>query len=145
MDSSASGFAGCEQTRKACAAIKIRANPAHRIVRGGPNRRWNLLQIDPVKEACFVDSREPLPHKTFREMSEIEECVRFARGAALDHDGPRHHIAGGQFLQRMIAIHKPLARGVPKVSSLAPQSFAQQKPGRVRNEKSGGMKLNEFN
>ena len=45
-------------------------------------------------------------------------------------DGPRHHVARGQFLERVARFHEPLAQGVAQDGPFAAQGLREQKAGR---------------
>src|ERR1035441_7242151 len=62
----------------------------------------------------------------------------------LASDGTGHHIARGQFEQRMVAFHKPLAVIVAQVSALAAQGLGKQEARNTGKRKRGGMELVEL-
>ena len=67
-----------------------------------------------------------------------------ARPVHLRHNGARHHIARSQFLERVIALHEPIAIGVSQVCPFAAHGLRNQKPRRALEVQRRGVKLHEL-
>lgn len=102
------------------------------------------FEIDAIAQTGFVNAREALANEPAGKMSEIEKDRGVARRAQFGHDRAGDNIAGGEFLERVITLHKTFALCIAQVAAFATQRFAEEKAGRTGKIQRSGVELHKF-
>src|SRR5438876_6215429 len=109
MQSSATNFSNCEQTRQTGRAVHISPNSTALIMRRRHNRNWLLRHVDPETQAGLVNVWEPLPQKFDWLVRDIEKRARCAGACDLSIDRARDDVPRRQRTARVVAFHEIFA------------------------------------
>lgn len=144
VDAGAGGFAGGIEAGDGSASLKISADAAHEVMRGGMDGSGLPGQIDAEAQAGFVDAGEALADPGGGFVSEVEQHVGGGGRLHFGDDGAADDIAGGELLHVVIAVHETFAVDVAQQGAFAAKGLAEKETRAAGDEESGGMKLNEL-
>src|SRR5579863_7703039 len=109
MDAGAGNLAGGIEAGYGAAAIEIRFDAAHGVMRGGVYGRRIACDIESVRKTRFVNARESMANEIRVTRGEVEPDMRRAGTAHLADDGARNYVARGQIAQLVVPLHESVA------------------------------------
>ena len=144
MQSGAGDFPDGEQSGQRSAPLQIGAHSAADVVGGGNDGDWRDRHIDPEGLAGRVDVREVVHQERLPQMRHVQVGAVVASPLQLAVDAARDHVARGELLARVVALHERIAGAVAQNPAFSAQRLADQEALRLRVVQAGGMKLDEL-